>query len=108
MAELDQAGNNYATVQTWTEPGTLFARISGDLDLSNAENIRSLIEVALTPDIRRLVFEVSELAFMDSSGIALLAALAQKVSQAELRNPSPGVTRLIQLTALDQLLRISP
>lgn len=106
MAELDPQGGTYAAVTTREEAGTLVASISGELDLSNTGQVRSVIEKALTPDTRELVFDVRELAFMDSSGIALLAALAQRVSHAELRYPSRSVTRLIELTALDQLLHI--
>ena len=45
---------------------------------------------------------------MDSSGLALLASVARKVPEVELRDPSPIVRRLIELTGLAEILNVSP
>ncbi len=45
---------------------------------------------------------------MDSSGLALLASVAQRVPEVELRDPSPIVRRLIELTGLVGILNVTP
>ena len=62
----------------------------------------------LTADDDRLAFDVAELKFMDSSGIALLVSAARQVRQVELRHPTPIVRRLIELTGLTELLLMVP
>ena len=52
---------------------TLTVRLTGELDHNSAANIRSeLDELILDPRIKRLVFDLTELKFMDSSGIGLI------------------------------------
>jgi anti-sigma B factor antagonist len=80
----------------------------GELDLTNAGRVRSAIGGIITAETSRLVVEASGLQFMDSSGLALLASVAQKVPEVELRDPSPIVRRLIELTGLAQILNVSP
>jgi anti-anti-sigma regulatory factor len=45
---------------------------------------------------------------MDSSGIALLAATARQVRHVEVRDPTPIVRRLIDITGIATILRVTP
>lgn len=83
-------------------------RLSGELDMVSVERVRSVVEGALTAEDDRLAFDVSELEFMDSSGIALLVSAAKRARQVELRHPTPIVRRLIELTGLTELLLMVP
>jgi len=83
-------------------------RLSGELDMVSVERVRSVVEGALTAEDDRLAFDVSELQFMDSSGIALLVSAARTARQVELRHPTPIVRRLIELTGLTELLLMVP
>ncbi|MEE1199400.1 MAG: anti-sigma factor antagonist [Christensenellales bacterium] len=48
-------------------------RLSGELDHSMAADVRAEVdELLLDPRIRRLVFDLNELEFMDSAGIGLI------------------------------------
>jgi len=67
-----------------------------------------VVEGVLAADDDRLAFDVGELEFMDSSGIALLVAAARQARQVELRHPTPVVRRLIELTGLTELLLMTP
>ena len=52
---------------------TLIVSLSGELDHHGAEQIRSLIERAITErDVKNLIFDFSSLSFMDSSGIGMI------------------------------------
>jgi anti-sigma B factor antagonist len=107
MAALGSGDQASVTIKTWIEDGTPVVSLAGELDLTNAEQVRSVISGSLSGQAARLVFDMSGVEFMDSSGIALLASAVQKVQEVELRNPTPIVRRLVELTGLAGILRIS-
>jgi anti-sigma B factor antagonist len=96
------------TVKTWAEGDVSVVSLSGELDLTNIERVQSVIGDVLAGGTQRLVIETSGLQFMDSSGLALLANVARKIPEIELRDPSPIVRRLIDLTGLAEILNVSP
>jgi anti-sigma B factor antagonist len=108
MANLELNGPSSITVKTLAEGGTPVVSLAGELDLTNIERVRSAIGDVLTAGTGRLVVELSELVFMDSSGLALLASLARKTPEIELRDPTPIVRRLIGLSGLAEILNVSP
>jgi anti-anti-sigma factor len=75
----------------------------GELDLATATQL----EARLAGNIDT-VLDLSELSFIDSTGLRVLVSTAHR-AQAEaweftLRNPQPTVLRVIKLVALEQLL----
>ena len=107
MAELDPAGGAaYCTVGVSRENGTPVVRLAGELDMVSAEGVRSAVEEALAGAGERLVFDVSELEFIDSSGIALLISATRKVPKVEVHHPTPIVRRIIELTGLTEILSL--
>jgi anti-sigma B factor antagonist len=108
MAELDPTDKAYCAVEVFREEGMPVIRLSGELDMVSVERVRPVVEGALTAEDDRLAFDVSELEFMDSSGIALLVSAARTARQVELRHPTPIVRRLIELTGLTELLLMVP
>lgn len=101
MADLELGGRSSVTVETRAEGDTLVVVLSGKLDMTNAEIVKSAIIDVLAAGTSKLVIETSTLQFMDSSGLALLAFLGRKVPDIELRDPSPIVRRLVELTGRD-------
>jgi anti-sigma B factor antagonist len=108
MANLNPDGPSSVTVKTLSEGGTPVVSLSGELDLTNAARVQSVIEDMIAAGTGRLVVEMSGLEFMDSSGLALLVSVARRVPEVELRDPSPIVRRLIELTGLGEILKVSP
>jgi anti-sigma B factor antagonist len=108
MAELDPADQAHCAADVSTENAVPVIRLSGELDMVSVERVRAVIDEALAGENERLVFDVSELEFMDSSGIALLISAARKVPAVEVRNPTAIVRRIIELTGLTEILRITP
>ncbi len=52
---------------------TLIVKLGGELDHHSTDQIRNLIERAITErDVRHLIFDFSDLSFMDSSGIGMI------------------------------------
>ena len=93
MAGLEPTDGAYCAVEVATEDGTPVIRLSGELDMVSVERVRPVVEEVLAAGNDRLVFDVSGLEFMDSSGIALLVSATRKAGQVELRHPTPIVRR---------------
>jgi anti-sigma B factor antagonist len=108
MAELEPAASASAAVEAREENGTLVLYLSGDLDVTNAEEVRSAVNAAMSGHAERVIFDLADLDFMDSSGIALLVSVAGQVRDVQVRNPSAIVRRLIELTGLTGTWRIGP
>ena len=53
--------------------------LSGEIDLSNAKELESQIENAVPNTARGMVLDLSELTYLDSSGIRLLLSLAGRL-----------------------------
>jgi anti-anti-sigma factor len=108
MAELDPADETYCAAEVSREDGAAVIRLSGELDMVSVESVRSVIEAALAAQSERLVFDMSGLEFMDSSGLALLISTTRKVKAVEVRNPNAIVRRIIELTGLTEILLMVP
>ncbi len=78
--------------------------LAGELDLSNVDVVRSHLAEAIESETERLVFDLSLLQFMDSSGLTLLLAAKQGAPRVELRSPPAAVRRLIEITGLQEAL----
>jgi anti-anti-sigma factor len=78
--------------------------VSGELDLSNVMAVREVVDDARGQGRPGLVFDLSELQFMDSSGLGLLIDVAQGSERIEVWRPSPAVRRLIEISGLESIL----
>ncbi len=83
-------------------------RLSGELDITNVDSLRSTIEPLLDPSPACLTFDLSALTFMDSSGIALFLGSAVKVGTVKLKNPTDVIRLIIMATGLSGILRMDP
>ena len=50
------------------------------------------------------MFDLSELSFMDSAGFAVLLGGARRVPLVRLRDPTPAVRRVVEVTGLTTVL----
>ena len=88
---------------------TLTVRLTGELDHSVAAGIRAeWDELILDPRIRRLVFDLSELEFMDSSGIGLIIGryklMARRGGTVAVSCPGGRVEQIFEMSGLYQLV----
>jgi anti-anti-sigma factor len=107
MADLDPADQATAVASVREENGTPVVYLSCELDLTSAGQLSTAIDAALGSHPGRLILDASGLTFMDSSGIVLLVSATQRVQEVQVRDPSPIVRRLIELTGLSNVLRIT-
>src|SRR5262245_39039468 len=98
------------TVKAWaTDDGMDFVTLAGDLDSSSGEPLSATL-AGLTGVARRVVVDVSELEFVDSSGVKMLVAAARAVEDAGgsfvLAAPTGSVRRVFQILHLDQVVAV--
>lgn len=97
------------TVQVVTEVvGLPVIQVIGELDISNVDWLRAAIDPVVTQEPQRLIFDFSELRFMDSTAIALLVQLSTQVCPVEIRNPARTVRKVIEITGLADVLHLEP
>jgi anti-anti-sigma factor len=91
--------------------GATVVSIGGEIDLSTAPAFDAAIATALEEDPSVLVIELSEVTFMASVGLQILAATQGKFSKsiriAVVAN-SAAARRPIQLTGLDTVIALYP
>jgi anti-anti-sigma factor len=82
--------------------------ITGELDMSNIDQLEAAVSPELVREPARLVVDVAGLTFADSSAIALWVRWAGLVDDFELRSP-PGLLRhVIRTMGLADKLRLTP
>ena len=96
-------------IDTRVDPaGWPIVTVSGELDISNADSLEETVRAITAARPERLTFELSGLRFMDSAGIAVLVGAATMVGAVHLRDPSPTVRRVLELTGLSSVMPIEP
>jgi anti-sigma B factor antagonist len=86
--------------------GTQVVILSGELDSSNAASLQERVASIPPQPTRRLIFDLTDLRFMDSAGIAVLIGAATIASSVSLRNPSPIIRRVLEATGLSSMFPI--
>lgn len=87
--------------------GTVVVELRGEIDLGNAAEIGAEISKSVG-DQARVVFDLSGVEFMDTSGLAVLLTVARTAASVLIRNPSMQVRRVIESTGLQTTLRMTP
>jgi anti-anti-sigma factor len=91
---------------------TSIVTLHGELDIAGAGRLGGHIAAVITEhDPHRLLLELSELAFTDSSGLAVMVwahqVLDRRGRQLRLHHPQPRVLRLLNITGLHTRLHIT-
>lgn len=97
-----------ATVDVTTAPdGVATVRIGGELDMSSVDRLEAEVGPVLSGTPPRLVVDVGEVSFADSSAIAMWVRWAGAVPDFELRHPSPLLRRVIRTMGLGPKLGVA-
>lgn len=86
-------------------------QICGELDISTAPDLRErLLAILKRRTLSRLILDLSELEFMDSSGVAVLVNTERRArllgSTVVLVAPQRPVSRVLQICGLDRYLPV--
>ena len=106
MAELESTDPLASIERTADEDGARAFRVSGELDISSVDAVEAALEGELDSPAARVIFDLGELTFMDSSGIALFLRIAGRVKALELRHVRPTIRRVIEVSGLTDLFHI--
>ncbi|HEX8086400.1 MAG TPA: STAS domain-containing protein [Solirubrobacteraceae bacterium] len=83
-------------------PAEATLKIAGELDLVTAPLLRDELTRHRTRGVR-VVLDLSQVEFLDSTGLVLLMESAREGDVLLSRNLSPSVARLVEVTKTDQL-----
>lgn len=91
-------------------PTTTIA-LTGDLDPATAPKLDQAIQEAIPTDgLERMVLDLQDLAFIDSSGLRVFVTARQALTALDielvLRSPSATVRRLLDITGLGEILSV--
>lgn len=108
MDKLDAAPGSLITFDVAVTPERdATVTITGELDLGGIAPLQSQVDQALDRGVRRLIVDVSDLRFADSSAIALWVRWAGTVDAFELRNPPTLLRRVIGAMGLGETLGVA-
>jgi anti-anti-sigma factor len=106
MEKLEPEEQRFLSAHSTDPDGTPVLKLRGELDMLSATKLRETVESLVADHCDRVVFDLSDLEFMDSSGIAVLVFAANNIDTFELRNASPIIRRIIEVTGLTGFLRL--
>ncbi len=108
MDNVDPMPPALATVEVTAAPDrTALVRIGGELDMSSVDRLEAEVGSVLADAPARMVVDVGEVSFADSSAIAMWVRWAGAVPDFELRDPPPLLRRVIRTMGLAGKLGVS-
>ena len=82
-------------------------RLAGDLDLYNAELVRAALAGAIDRSPSRLVVDVTEVEFIDSTALgALVDAHGKLADGLRVANPQDPIRRALRVSGIDRHLKV--
>ena len=95
-------------LQTYQLEATTVVQVAGDIELSNASQLKSDLRSACEQDACRVVVDMSEVTFIDSTGIGVLVGALKRTREQNgsfaLICPQPRVRRVFEITGLLQVM----
>lgn len=96
---------------TTSEAGEVhIVHVSGEIDVTSAAVLRDALEALIADGRRRLTLDLSEVTFMDSTGLGIVVGRLKRLSRhggtMTVAAAHPRVLRVFSITGLDQLLDV--
>ncbi len=90
---------------------TVTVRITGELDHCSAQPIRRELDGLIAdPGVKKLILDLKDMPFMDSSGIGVILgryrALSQRGGKVAVANMNPQVKKVFLISGMDQIIQI--
>ena len=82
--------------------GAIVVRLVGELDLYNADTLRSALFDAAAETPERLVVDLADVRFIDSTALGVLVETRSRVSAFLLAAPALETRRALQVSGLDR------
>ena len=102
---------NFTITQERVEPDIVVVRLAGRLTLGpDSENCESQISELIRQNEKKIVLDMTELSFMDSTGLGIVATCSGKLRQAGgelcLAGLKGSVQKLFKVTGVERIFRI--
>ena len=111
LAEADLRRTGFAALADTSERSTVL-KLQGELDVATAPALEASLASAFAGDPSSMVVDLSDLTFLDSTGIRVLVSAGRQAEDAGcslvLLAPTAQVLRVLRLTGVDRLLAIEP
>lgn len=99
--------DTFAAEPVWLDDQVI-VRLSGELDIESAPTLRACLELVALARQRRLVLDLSELEFCDSTGLGVFVEWQRRARDGAfefvLRSPRAHLRRLLEFALLDGLV----
>ena len=88
---------------------TLYLSLCGELDEHSANYVRTALDKQLTSTLcKQVIFDLSELSFMDSTGIGVMIGRYKKMKERNIpifiSNPSVHIDKIFKMTAMYEIM----
>ncbi len=92
------------------DSGTLIITAKGELDHHSAALIRKEADSKFSKEVKSIVFDFTELTFMDSSGVGMIMGRYKKVLKKSgllvIVSPKPQVKRILEMSGIMSIAKI--
>ena len=93
------------------EKDTVTVYVTGELDHYSAQSVRRELDTLISrPGVKRLVLDLKDMNFMDSSGIGVILGryreLRERGGSVAVRNMNPQVEKVFTLSGMKQVIQI--
>jgi anti-anti-sigma factor len=100
------------TVQTQERGDMVVVSVAGELDMASAPQLQDQIMELLDQGRSRLVFDLADASFCDSTGLSVFVRAKNACDEAggevRLAAPQRGVRRILEVSGLVEVLRTYP
>ena len=97
-------------ISVTAEPTHTLVTLAGECDLHTGRQLRDVLTSEVSRGTRRMILDLSELTFMDSTGMQVLLSVRTVLNVRggilALVAPQPVVARILQLTGADQYIPV--
>lgn len=96
------------SITTSEENGGVFVEVEGEIDVSNAAELRSALDEALKSAVYDIEIDFSKVSYIDSTGIGVLVGFSHRANAARIAfrisNTQPSVLRVLRLLGVEDEL----
>ncbi len=98
-------------IATEPSPERYIVKVTGEIDISNADKLRSAIDLALEQPTTAVQLDFAQVSYIDSTGIGVLVGAAHHATEHEkafsIVNVQAPVLRIAQLLGVDSEVGMS-
>lgn len=102
----------HGELKVWVEEweGVPAVRAEGEVDLGTVDALRSAASEVVRMKPERVIFDLREVSYIDSSGLGILVATRKRVGTSQesvtVITDQPAVLQSLEITGLDRILNV--